>query len=103
MPNFPRDSIDLVNLLCTYDPDMRISAHRALKHRYFNFLRDLANKENDSKTPGEIEGIGGGRVSKKSIDMTESASVLELHPEILQAGAVEMYKPIMKRKVRFVY
>jgi renal tumor antigen len=39
LPNFPKEAVDLIYLLCTYDPDHRISAQRAQKHKYFNHLR----------------------------------------------------------------
>ncbi len=35
MQSFPREAIDLIYLLCTYDPEHRINAHKALKHQYF--------------------------------------------------------------------
>ena len=51
--NSPRDALDLINLLCTYNPDMRISAHRALRHRYFNLLKENTN-DNVKRTPETI-------------------------------------------------
>ncbi|XP_005093100.2 MAPK/MAK/MRK overlapping kinase [Aplysia californica] len=34
------DAIELIYLMCTYDPDDRITAREALKHRYFKEMRD---------------------------------------------------------------
>ncbi len=39
MPNYFPDAADLIYNLCAYDPDQRLSAHRALKHNYFNFIK----------------------------------------------------------------
>jgi len=33
------DTIDLINQLCIYDPDHRISAAQALRHPYFDAIR----------------------------------------------------------------
>ncbi len=33
------DTIDLINQLCVYDPDHRISAVQALRHPYFDAIR----------------------------------------------------------------
>lgn len=33
------EAIQLIYLMCTYDPDERITAHQALKHTYFRTLR----------------------------------------------------------------
>jgi renal tumor antigen len=33
------DTIDLINQLCVYDPDHRISAAQALRHPYFDAIR----------------------------------------------------------------
>ncbi len=35
----PPDAIDLINQLCVYNPDDRISAAQALQHPYFNAIR----------------------------------------------------------------
>ncbi|CAF5032865.1 unnamed protein product, partial [Rotaria socialis] len=34
LTNCSPDAIDLINHLCIYDPDHRISAHHALQHPY---------------------------------------------------------------------
>lgn len=39
MQHSSAESIHLINLLCTYDPDQRLSAHKALKHEYFEPIR----------------------------------------------------------------
>ncbi len=33
------DTVDLINQLCIYDPDHRISAAQALRHPYFDAVR----------------------------------------------------------------
>ena len=33
------EAIELIYLMCTYDPDERITARQALKHGYFKELR----------------------------------------------------------------
>ena len=33
------DTIDLINQLCVYDPDHRITAAQALRHPYFDAVR----------------------------------------------------------------
>ncbi|RNA02358.1 MAPK MAK MRK overlapping kinase-like, partial [Brachionus plicatilis] len=38
MSNFNLDSVDLIKKLCTYDPDLRITANRAIKHKFFDIL-----------------------------------------------------------------
>ncbi|CAD5121268.1 DgyrCDS9798 [Dimorphilus gyrociliatus] len=40
MPHAPRDCIDLIYKMCTYDPDERLTARQALKHSYFKELRE---------------------------------------------------------------
>lgn len=42
MPHAPRDCIDLIYKMCTYDPDERLTARQALKHSYFKELRLVA-------------------------------------------------------------
>ena len=39
LPHAGTDSIDLINKLCTYDPDERMTAKQALRHIYFKELR----------------------------------------------------------------
>jgi renal tumor antigen len=34
-----QEAIELIYLMCTYDPDERITARQALKHHYFKDLR----------------------------------------------------------------
>ncbi|XP_050407443.1 MAPK/MAK/MRK overlapping kinase [Patella vulgata] len=40
LPHATEDSIALIYLMCTYDPDDRLTARQALKHPYFKELRD---------------------------------------------------------------
>ncbi|CAF3877259.1 unnamed protein product [Rotaria magnacalcarata] len=42
LTNCSPDAIDLINHLCIYDPDHRISAHHALQHPYFDAIRSLS-------------------------------------------------------------
>lgn len=99
MPNIHKDAVELVNILCTYDPDDRITAHKALKHNFFNLIKEISNnKENEMITMfNEVE---LDRSSKKSIDTGfESGSVLELQPQLNRNGSTtELYKPVLKRK-----
>ncbi|CAF2950092.1 unnamed protein product [Rotaria sp. Silwood2] len=39
------DTIDLINQLCVYDPDHRISATQALHHTYFDVIRNQENEQ----------------------------------------------------------
>ncbi|CAF0918078.1 unnamed protein product [Brachionus calyciflorus] len=66
MNTFPPDGIDLVKLLCTYDPDQRITANRALKHKFFDILikNEKENVMPDTKPR-----------QKKSIDSSASEPV----------------------------
>ena len=33
------DTVDLINQLCIYDPDLRVSGAEALQHPYFDAIR----------------------------------------------------------------
>jgi len=39
------DTIDLLNQLCVYDPDHRISAAQALRHPYFDAIRNAEKQQ----------------------------------------------------------
>ncbi|XP_046545081.1 MAPK/MAK/MRK overlapping kinase-like isoform X1 [Haliotis rubra] len=40
LPHVSQEAIELINKMCTYDPDDRVSARCAIKHAYFKELRD---------------------------------------------------------------
>ncbi|CAB3983534.1 MAPK MAK MRK overlapping kinase-like [Paramuricea clavata] len=40
LPHVSTECIELIELMCTYDPDERISARQTLRHHYFKKLRD---------------------------------------------------------------
>jgi len=44
LPHASLECIELIELMCTYDPDERISAKQALRHPYFRQLRDADKK-----------------------------------------------------------
>lgn len=41
IPNAPKDALDLMYRLLTYDPNNRISAEEALHHPYFKEFQDI--------------------------------------------------------------
>ncbi|CAF0727477.1 unnamed protein product [Didymodactylos carnosus] len=59
------DTIDLINQLCTYDPDNRISATYALRNSYFDSIRGLEEREQNGKNHPWERNI---RVTKTSED-----------------------------------
>lgn len=66
MSNFNQDSVDLIKKLCIYDPDLRITANRALKHKFFDILI-----KHDKKIDN-LQLIAG---PKKSIDSNASEPI----------------------------
>lgn len=111
LPNSSPEAIELINLLCTYDPDNRISAHRALKHRYFNPYRDRQpNKENQepasrqapattsSSSNTELE---SDKLVKKSVinETLLEDSRNDLQTDKNNMSSFDFYKPILKKKV----
>ncbi|XP_041353049.1 MAPK/MAK/MRK overlapping kinase-like isoform X1 [Gigantopelta aegis] len=40
LPNVSQEAVELIYLMCTYDPDERITAKEAVRHHYFKELRD---------------------------------------------------------------
>lgn len=104
MSEFASDAVDLIAILCTYDPDHRVSAHRALKHSYFDiikyfktntlflfsihfnlnnlvFKREMlanANKENEATrlSSPELDSVGGSGGSGGAGDRAERQSKL---------------------------
>ena len=116
LPNSSPETIELINLLCTYDPDNRISAHRALKHRYFNPYRDRPanNKENEQtsrlnttgQTPATASSsnnveLESDKLVKKSV-MNESFledSRNDLQSDKNNLSSFDFYKPVLKKKV----
>lgn len=44
LPHVSPECIELIELMCTYDPDERISARQAVRHHYFKKLRDAERK-----------------------------------------------------------
>lgn len=91
MPNFPSDSVELVKILCTYDPEQRITAHRALKHNFFNIRKE--NKENEQ--PDSSEQI---KPVNKQQQQNHSIPTVDLNAEMSKNANTEMFKPVLKRK-----
>ncbi|CAF3385358.1 unnamed protein product [Rotaria sp. Silwood1] len=60
------DTIDLINQLCVYDPDHRISAAQALHHLYFDAIRNQENEQ--MKEQGGSLWNAALRVTKTSED-----------------------------------
>lgn len=71
MSNFNSDSVDLIKKLCAYDPDLRITANRALKHSFFNILikRDK-NKDNQKFIPGPKKSIDSNATEPVQVSMS---------------------------------
>ena len=95
MPNnYPREALELINFLCTYNPDLRITAHRALKHRYFNYLREMS-RDSLKQTPTE----GATRVP--AIPPMNGVVTVQTQPQEGNArnvgDGIELYKPIYKK------
>ncbi|XP_046359178.2 MAPK/MAK/MRK overlapping kinase-like isoform X1 [Haliotis rufescens] len=40
LPHVSQEAVALINMMCTYDPEERVTAHRAIKHGYFKELRE---------------------------------------------------------------
>ncbi|CAF3646561.1 unnamed protein product [Rotaria socialis] len=66
LTNCSPDAIDLINHLCIYDPDHRISAHHALQHPYFDAVRSQENGQ--SQEHGTNQWENGTRIVKTSED-----------------------------------
>lgn len=82
MSNFNPDSVDLIKKLCTYDPDLRITANRAIKHSFFDILiKHDKEKENQKIVPGP----------RKSIDSNASEPVQMLMSN-KNFGKIKTYK-----------
>ena len=87
MPNSSsRDAIDLICLLCTYNPDLRITAHRALKHKYFNLLRETSRENLNTE--------GSTRIA---IQATNMLPVQQVEPALNIQEIQEVYKPLYKK------
>ena len=84
--NSPRDAIELIILLCTYNPDLRITAHRALKHRYFNLLREDTRENLDTQ--------GSSRIALQAATILP---VQQIEPNVNLQEFQDMYKPIYKK------
>ena len=93
MPNnYPRDALELINFLCTYNPDLRITAHRALKHRYFNILRENS-RENLKQTPTE----GALRIPINQPNLVSIQTQPDTNMNMNVSEGVELYKPVFKK------
>lgn len=74
MTNCNPDAIDLVMNLCRYDPEKRISAHKALKHPYLNYntlsIEALArmNQENEKQFEGTQQNQRDERFERKTFE-----------------------------------
>jgi serine/threonine protein kinase len=87
--NSPRDALELIILLCTYNPDLRITAHRALKHRYFNLLRE------DTRENLELQSQGSSRIALQAAALLP---VQQIDPNLQKVQEIqEMYKPLYKK------
>ncbi|CAF4541670.1 unnamed protein product, partial [Rotaria sp. Silwood2] len=60
------DTIDLINHLCIYDPDHRISALQALRHPYFDTVRNQENEQMQEHGINQWENVT--RIVKTSED-----------------------------------
>ncbi|CAF1191270.1 unnamed protein product [Rotaria sp. Silwood1] len=78
------DTIDLLNHLCTYDPDHRISASQALRHPYFDTIRNQENEHMNEHGMNQWE--NGARIVKTSEDQYQrsdsSSSKSSINEEI---------------------
>jgi len=63
------DTVDLINQLCIYDPDHRISAAQALRHPYFNLNRSQENAQMQEQGVNQWE--KEARIVKTSEDQYE--------------------------------
>ena len=43
LPSVSPEAVELIYLMCTYDPDERITAKEAVRHHYFKELRYVLN------------------------------------------------------------
>ncbi|XP_001632353.3 MAPK/MAK/MRK overlapping kinase isoform X2 [Nematostella vectensis] len=68
LPHASNMCIELIELLCTYDPDERISAKQALRHEYFRDLREIEKRAAaiaKSQSPSEVSVISHHKNIKK--------------------------------------
>ncbi|CAF1153871.1 unnamed protein product [Adineta ricciae] len=63
------DTVDLINQLCIYDPDHRLSAVKALRHPYFEAIRAQEAAQLQEKQNNQLE--NGVRLVKTSEDRYE--------------------------------
>ena len=49
------DTVDLINQLCIYDPDHRISAVHALRHPYFDAVRYVINEKSTNEYVSSVQ------------------------------------------------
>ncbi|XP_060583138.1 MAPK/MAK/MRK overlapping kinase-like isoform X2 [Ruditapes philippinarum] len=109
LPHAGTDSIDLINKLCTYDPDERMTAKQALRHSYFKELRDtdkrqlalkkaniLQDKDDSSNigTKSEPENIPSPKMEKKK---DSELHIIASLPKPQSLPAHQLFKD--KRKV----
>ncbi|CAF0968847.1 unnamed protein product [Rotaria sordida] len=66
------DTIDLINHLCIYDPDHRMSAMQALQHPYFDHIRNQENEQMQQQGINQWE--NGARIVKTSEDQYQRSN-----------------------------
>ncbi|ESO87730.1 hypothetical protein LOTGIDRAFT_194178 [Lottia gigantea] len=105
LPHVTEDAIALIYLMCTYDPDDRLTARQALRHPYFKELKDADKRiqimkarqqEQDEKRKTDhekpIRPMNEEKVVSKSEDNANKES-LELRPKMTE---ITMYPSIPK-------
>lgn len=93
------DVVDLITHLCTYDPDQRISAHKALKHPYFDVIRKDALEKEKAVALKEAD---AERVLKTSEDKYNSDDDAASRIDAMSIPASEPYKSQKKKVSSFL-
>ncbi|CAF1299374.1 unnamed protein product [Adineta steineri] len=76
-------TIDLINQLCIYDPDRRISAVQALRHTYFDSVRTPENTQlQEQNNNNQLEnGVRLVKTSEDQYERSDSSSDVSNAPE----------------------
>ncbi|KXJ14440.1 MAPK/MAK/MRK overlapping kinase [Exaiptasia diaphana] len=83
LPHASPECIELIELLCTYDPDERISAKQAIRHPYFKDLRELERRAAARASPSEMSVRSNKPLKKKKRHVVNKMKETTLQESIL--------------------